>query len=73
MPLDALGQENAWAPSKDRGNLGWVAYYMRWLVYALAGSDVGLGHYGRGGGGGVDGGDWAQGIGRRACVRAPAT
>ncbi len=32
VPLDALGQENAWAPSKDRGALGWWAYYMRWVV-----------------------------------------
>lgn len=32
VPLDALGQENAWAPSKDRGALGWWAYYARWLV-----------------------------------------
>jgi len=32
VPLDALGQENAWALSKDRGNLGWWAYYLRWLV-----------------------------------------
>lgn len=32
VPLDALGQENAWAPSKDRGALGWWAYYLRWAV-----------------------------------------
>lgn len=32
VPLDALGQENAWAPSKDRGWLGWWAYYLRWAV-----------------------------------------
>lgn len=32
VPLDALGQEKAWAPSKDRGNLGYWAYYLRWVV-----------------------------------------
>lgn len=32
VPLDALGQESAWAPSKDRGALGWWAYYLRWAV-----------------------------------------
>ncbi|MEH6361039.1 MAG: hypothetical protein V7761_09940, partial [Amylibacter sp.] len=30
IPLDALGQENAWAPSKDRGMLGKVGFYLRW-------------------------------------------
>jgi len=32
IPLDALGQENAWAPSKDRGMLGKVGFYLRWLI-----------------------------------------
>jgi hypothetical protein len=32
VPLDALGQENARAPSKDRGMLGWWAYSLRWLI-----------------------------------------
>jgi len=32
VPLDALGQENAWAPSKDRGALGWWAYSLRWVI-----------------------------------------
>jgi hypothetical protein len=29
VPLDALGQETTWAPAKDRGVLGWFAYYAR--------------------------------------------
>ncbi len=43
VPLDALGQETTWAPAKDRGTLGWMAYYARmpiqvtgWLITALA-------------------------------------
>jgi hypothetical protein len=35
LPLDALGQEAAWAPSKDRGTLGKVGFYMRWVVQFL--------------------------------------
>ena len=35
LPLDALGQEAAWAPSKDRGTLGWWGFYLRWVVKAL--------------------------------------
>ncbi|MCY4337125.1 MAG: hypothetical protein OXC60_20955 [Litoreibacter sp.] len=32
IPLDSLGQEAAWAPSKDRGALGAFAYWMRWPI-----------------------------------------
>lgn len=32
LPLDTLGQEEAWAPSKDRGLLGLVLYYSRWAI-----------------------------------------
>lgn len=32
IPLDALGQENAWAPSKDRGMLGKIGFYLRWVI-----------------------------------------
>lgn len=32
LPLDTLGQEEAWAPSKDRGLLGRVLYYSRWAI-----------------------------------------
>ena len=35
MPLDALGQEAAWAPSKDRGALGLWGFRLRWVVKAL--------------------------------------
>lgn len=35
LPLDALGQEAAWAPSRDRGTLGKVGFYMRWIVQFL--------------------------------------
>lgn len=35
IPLDALGQENAWAPSMDRGMLGKVGFYLRWLIQFL--------------------------------------
>ncbi|WP_137701548.1 hypothetical protein [Marimonas lutisalis] len=35
VPLDALGQENAWAPSKDRGWWGWWGYWMRWAVQVM--------------------------------------
>ncbi len=43
VPLDALGQETAWAPSKDRGALGTVGYWARmpiqmagWIITAVA-------------------------------------
>ena len=43
VPLDALGQETAWAPSRDRGRWGRLAYYMRmpiqlsgWIITAIA-------------------------------------
>ncbi|MDJ0825232.1 MAG: hypothetical protein QNJ16_07000 [Rhodobacter sp.] len=43
IPLDALGQEAAWAPSKDRGWLGWLGYWLRapiqmagWIITAVA-------------------------------------
>jgi hypothetical protein len=32
IPLDSLGQEAAWAPSKDRGSLGAFAYWLRWPI-----------------------------------------
>lgn len=32
VPLDALGQERAWAPSKARGVWGWLGFYGRWLI-----------------------------------------
>ena len=32
IPLDALGQENAWTASKDRGWWGAVGYYARWAI-----------------------------------------
>ncbi|MCS6622266.1 hypothetical protein N0B44_05025 [Roseibacterium beibuensis] len=31
IPLDALGQEEAWRPSTERGVLGEVAFYSRWF------------------------------------------
>nr|MDA3858177.1 hypothetical protein [Roseovarius sp.] len=42
LPLDALGQEAAWAPSKERGALGALGYWMRmpiqlagWVITAV--------------------------------------
>jgi hypothetical protein len=42
LPLDALGQEAAWAPSKDRSALGALGYWMRmpiqlagWVITAV--------------------------------------
>ncbi len=42
VPLDALGQESTWAPSKDRGMWGWLGYYARmpiqlsgWIITAV--------------------------------------
>ncbi|MBI1494553.1 hypothetical protein [Halocynthiibacter styelae] len=32
VPLDALGQEIAWAPSLSRGNWGWWGHYLRWPI-----------------------------------------
>ncbi|MBZ4023995.1 hypothetical protein CKO11_16205 [Rhodobacter sp. TJ_12] len=32
LPLDTLGQEDAWAPSKDRGAFGLTLYWARWAV-----------------------------------------
>jgi len=32
VPLVVLGQEAAWAPSKDRGDWGWHLWYLRWLL-----------------------------------------
>ena len=47
VPLDALGQENTWAPSKVRGDLGWWAYYLRmpiqmagWIITAVGAAVV---------------------------------
>jgi hypothetical protein len=34
VPLDALGQEQAWAPSKDRGGWGRWGFRLRWLFQA---------------------------------------
>jgi len=30
IPLDALGQETAWTPSRERGAWGWWGFYLRW-------------------------------------------
>ena len=42
VPLDALGQESTWAPSRDRGWWGWLGYSLRmpiqmagWLITAV--------------------------------------
>ncbi len=42
VPLDALGQETTWAPARDRGWWGWLAYAMRmpiqmagWIITAV--------------------------------------
>ncbi|MDP3961428.1 MAG: hypothetical protein Q8Q26_15445 [Pseudorhodobacter sp.] len=42
LPLDTIGQTEAWAPSRDRGGWGWWAYYARmpiqlagWLIVAV--------------------------------------
>ena len=47
VPLDALGQENAWAPSKTRGIWGWFGYYARmpiqmagWIITAMGAAVV---------------------------------
>lgn len=47
VPLDALGQENAWAPSKDRGWWGTIGYYARmpiqmsgWIITAMSAAVV---------------------------------
>lgn len=47
VPLDALGQENAWAPSKDRGWWGTIGYYARmpiqmsgWIITAKSAAVV---------------------------------
>jgi hypothetical protein len=32
VPLDSLGQELAWVPARDRGEWGWWAYSLRWLI-----------------------------------------
>jgi hypothetical protein len=34
VPLDALGQENAWAPSPARGNWGVFGFYLRPIIQA---------------------------------------
>jgi hypothetical protein len=36
VPLIDLGQTRAWAPSKDRGPLGWLMWWRRW-VFIIAG------------------------------------
>jgi len=35
VPLDALGQETAWAPSKDRGWWDFAGYYLRWAFQTM--------------------------------------
>ncbi len=35
IPLDALGQEQTWAPSRDHGWLGWLGYAMRMPVQMM--------------------------------------
>jgi hypothetical protein len=47
VPLVALGQENAWAPSKDRGWWGTIGYYARmpiqmsgWIITAMSAAVV---------------------------------
>lgn len=42
LPLDTIGQTEAWAPSKDRGVWGWWGYYLRfpvqlfgWIIVAM--------------------------------------
>ena len=47
VPIDALGQENSWAPSKDRGWWGWFGYAMRmpiqmagWIITAVGAAVV---------------------------------
>jgi len=32
VPLVVLGQEAAWAPSKDRGTAGWHLWWLRWVL-----------------------------------------
>ena len=32
LPLDSLAQQEAWAPSKDRGNWGWWGFYLRFVI-----------------------------------------
>lgn len=43
LPLNTIGQTEAWAPSKDRGTWGWWGYYLRfpvqlfgWIVVAMS-------------------------------------
>ena len=43
VPLDALGQETAWAPSKDRGGWGWSGYWLRWMVQMMGWIITGVG------------------------------
>lgn len=47
LPLDAIAQTEAWAPSKDRGWWGLAAYYLRfpvqllgWIIVAMAAAVV---------------------------------
>jgi len=34
IPLINFGQEDAWAPSTNRGNWGWHLWWFKWLVKA---------------------------------------
>lgn len=43
VPFLDLGQTDAWAPSKDRGNWGWWLWFMRWVLAALGWVVTGLG------------------------------
>ncbi|WP_425037599.1 hypothetical protein [Primorskyibacter sp. S187A] len=47
IPLDALGQETAWAPSPARGDLGWWGFYLKpviqiagWVITAIGAAAV---------------------------------
>jgi hypothetical protein len=47
LPLDTIGQTEAWAPSKDRGWWGTIAYWVRmpiqaigWIITAMAAASV---------------------------------
>ncbi|WP_309665032.1 hypothetical protein [Tabrizicola sp.] len=35
IPILDLGQTDAWAPSKDRGDMGWLLWWGRWVLAAL--------------------------------------
>jgi hypothetical protein len=43
VPFLNLGQTDAWAPSKDRGNWGWWLWWARWVLATLGWIVTGLG------------------------------